>query len=309
MRHLIEPEDFTLEELESLVDTGLQIKNDPGKYRTACDGKILASLFFEPSTRTKFSFDSAMLRLGGKLIGFSDAETSSTKKGESLADTIRVMGYYADIIVMRHPKEGAPKLASQYSSIPIINGGDGGHQHPTQTLTDLITIKHYKQQIHGHSVAFCGDLKYGRTVHSLIRTLARFGNKQFYLVSPEELRLPDALKRQLVETYGVTLFEVTAMEDIIGQVDIFYMTRIQKERFFNEADYLKLKNSFKLTRDKLKHAKPDMIVMHPLPRVNEIAYDVDDDPRAVYFEQSEMGVYVRMALITRLLEVGPYARG
>ncbi|MBU1082756.1 MAG: aspartate carbamoyltransferase, partial [Spirochaetes bacterium] len=274
----------------------------------ACENKILASLFFEPSTRTKFSFDSAMMRLGGNVIGFSDADTSSAKKGESLADTIRVMGYYADLIVMRHPKEGAPKLASQYSSIPVVNAGDGGHQHPTQTLTDLITIKKYKGTISGHTVAFCGDLKYGRTVHSLIRTLARFGTKKFMLVSPEELKLPSTLKRQLVDKYGVELVEVPYIEDVIDSIDILYMTRIQKERFFNEADYLKLKNSFKLTREKLKTAKSDMIVMHPLPRVNEIAYDVDDDPRAVYFEQSEMGVYVRMALIAKLLEVGPYVR-
>ncbi|OJV62675.1 MAG: aspartate carbamoyltransferase [Clostridiales bacterium 38-18] len=309
MRHLIEPEDLTLEEIEHLVATGMDIFNNPSNYSEVCKGKILASLFFEPSTRTKFSFDSAMMRLGGNVIGFADAETSSTKKGESLADTIRVMGYYSDIIVMRHPKEGAPKLASQYSSIPVINGGDGGHQHPTQTLTDLITIKRFKGEIGKHSVAFCGDLKYGRTVHSLIRTLARFGTKEFILVSPEELKLPESLKRQLVEKYGVELTEVLYLEEVIDKIDILYMTRIQKERFFNEADYLKLKDSFMLNRDKLKEAKPDMIIMHPLPRVNEIAYDVDDDSRAVYFEQSEMGVYIRMALITKLLEVGPYARG
>ena len=309
MKHLIEPEDFTLEEIESLVDLGLEMYASPQKYAQVCQGKILASLFFEPSTRTKFSFDSAMMRLGGNVIGFADADTSSTKKGESLADTIKVMGYYADILVMRHPKEGAPKLASQYSSVPVINGGDGGHQHPTQTLTDLITIKKYKQSISGHKVAFCGDLKYGRTVHSLIRTLARFGTKEFILVSPDALKLPDTLKRQLIEKYNVHLTEVPYLEEVINDVDILYMTRIQKERFFNEADYLKLKNSYKLTKEKLKGAKTDMIILHPLPRVNEIAYDVDDDSRAVYFQQSEMGVYVRMALITKLLEVGPYARG
>lgn len=308
MRHLIEPEDLTLDEITDLVDVGLDMLANPRVYNKVCDGKILASLFFEPSTRTKFSFDSAMMRLGGNVIGFADANTSSAKKGESLADTIRVMGYYSDIIVMRHPKEGAPKLASQYSSIPIINGGDGGHQHPTQTLTDLITIKKYKGKIDGHSVAFCGDLKYGRTVHSLIKTLARFGNKKFYLISPDELKLPSALKRQLIDKYEVELVEVNYMEDVIDEVDIFYMTRIQKERFFNEEDYLKLKNSYKLTRDKLKTAKEDMIIMHPLPRVNEIAYDVDEDARAIYFEQSQLGVYIRMALITKLLEVGPYAR-
>ncbi len=309
MKHLIEPEDLTLDEINELVDIGLDMYDNPRVYNKVCEGKILASLFFEPSTRTKFSFDSAMMRLGGNVIGFADANTSSAQKGESLADTIRVMGYYSDIIVMRHPKEGAPKLASQYSSIPIINGGDGGHQHPTQTLTDLITIKKYKGHIDGHSVAFCGDLKYGRTVHSLIKTLARFGNKKFYLISPEELKLPSSLKRQLTEKFEVELIEVNYMEEVIDEVDIFYMTRIQKERFFNEEDYLKLKNSYKLTRDKLKNSKEDMIIMHPLPRVNEIAYDVDDDPRAVYFEQSQLGVYVRMALITKLLEVGPYVRG
>ncbi|MBS7528173.1 aspartate carbamoyltransferase [Fusibacter paucivorans] len=308
MRHLIEPEDLTIDEINRLVEVGLDMYNNPKVYNKICDGKILASLFFEPSTRTKFSFDSAMMRLGGNVIGFADASTSSTSKGESLADTIKVMGAYADIIVMRHPKEGAPKLASQYSRLPIINGGDGGHQHPTQTLTDLITIKRFKETVNGHNVAFCGDLKYGRTVHSLIRTLARFGNTKFILISPDELKLPSALKRQLINQYGVELVEVTSMEDVIDDIDILYMTRIQKERFFNEEDYLKLKNSYKLTREKLKNAKPDMIVMHPLPRVNEIGYDVDDDKRAVYFEQAEMGVYVRMALISMMLEVGPYAR-
>jgi aspartate carbamoyltransferase catalytic subunit len=309
IRHLIEPEDLTIDEINELVDLGLKMWENPSNYSSVCQGQIMASLFFEPSTRTKFSFDSAMLRLGGQLIGFADANTSSAKKGESLADTIRVMGYYSDIIVMRHPKEGAPKLASHYSEVPIINGGDGGHQHPTQTLTDLITIKRYKGQIEGHTVAFCGDLKYGRTVHSLIRTLARFGTKKFILVSPEELQLPEALKKQLKRLYDVEIQEVQYVEEVIDQIDILYMTRIQKERFFNEEDYLKLKNSYIFTQSKLKTAKDDMIIMHPLPRVNEIAYDVDEDPRAVYFEQSRMGVFVRMALITKLLEVGPYARG
>lgn len=309
MRHLIEPEDFSLEEIQDLVKKGLEMYENPKAYSKICEGKILASLFFEPSTRTKFSFDAAMMRMGGNVIGFSDADTTSAKKGESLADTIRVMGFYSDIVVMRHPKEGAPKLVSQYASVPIINGGDGGHQHPTQTLTDLITIEKYKGSVTGHSVAFCGDLRYGRTVHSLIRTLARFGSKKFYLISPEELQLPNALKRQLTSKYGVELVTVHDFEDVIHDIDVLYMTRIQKERFFNEEDYLKLKNTFKLTKDKIKNAKSDMIIMHPLPRVNEIAYDVDDDPRAVYFEQSELGVYVRMALIANLLEVGPYARG
>lgn len=308
VRHLIEPEDFSIDEIVSLVDTGLQIYENPKLYQSACQGKIMASLFFEPSTRTKLSFDSAMMRLGGNVLGFSDASTSSTAKGESLADTIKVCGYYSDIIVMRHPKEGAPKLATRFTDKPIINGGDGGHQHPTQTLTDLITIKRFKGQLQGHKVAFCGDLKFGRTVHSLIRTLARFGTKEFYLVSPEELALPSTLKRSL-ESSGVKLIEVRQLEEVISDIDVLYMTRIQKERFFNEEDYLRLKNAYILTKEKLAPAKPDMIVMHPLPRVNEIAYDVDDDSRAKYFEQSEMGVYVRMALICKLLEVGPYARG
>ncbi|MBN2899132.1 MAG: aspartate carbamoyltransferase [Clostridia bacterium] len=309
LRHLIEPEDFTLAELEEVVDYGLDMFENPAKYSDACKGKILASLFFEPSTRTKFSFDAAMLRLGGGLIGFADANTSSTKKGESLGDTIKVMGYYSDIVVMRHPKEGAPKLASKYSSVPIINGGDGGHQHPTQTLTDLITIKKFKGQIEGHTVAFCGDLKYGRTVHSLIRTLARFNTKKFILISPEELALPNALKRQLKENFDLEIKEVRYIEEVIEEIDVLYMTRIQKERFFNEEDYLRLKNSYILDNDKITLAKKDMIIMHPLPRVNEISPEVDDDDRAVYFEQSQLGVYVRMALICKLLEVGPYVRG
>lgn len=304
MKHLIEPEDLSLELMEELVDKGLEIYKNPMKYSKACESKILASLFFEPSTRTKFSFDAAMHRLGGQVIGFSDANTSSTQKGESLADTIRVMSYYADIIVLRHPKEGAPKLASEYSDVPIINGGDGGHQHPTQTLTDLTTIKHYKGDIKGHSVAFCGDLRYGRTVHSLIRTLARFGTKEFYLISPEELRLPENVKRQLSEKYNATWHELTEMEPIMNKIDILYMTRIQKERFFNEADYLKLKNTFRLDASKMENAKKDMMVMHPLPRVNEIDYDVDNHPQSVYFQQAKFGVYVRMALIMKLLEIG-----
>lgn len=308
VRHLIEPEDLSIDEIVSLVEEGLKMYENPKDYLQVCQGKIMASLFFEPSTRTKLSFDSAMMRLGGNVLGFSDASTSSTAKGESLADTIKVCGYYSDLIVMRHPKEGAPKLATRFTDKPIINGGDGGHQHPTQTLTDLITIKRFKGTLEGHKIAFCGDLKFGRTVHSLIRTLARFGNKEFYLVSPEELSLPATLKRFL-EKSGVKLIEVRTLEEVIDDVDVLYMTRIQKERFFNEEDYIRLKNAFILTREKLAPAKTDMIVLHPLPRVNEIAYDVDDDPRAKYFEQSEMGVYVRMALICKLLEVGPYARG
>ncbi len=302
IRHLVEPEDFSIEEIEQLVSQALDIEQHMEKYQTACQGKIMASLFFEPSTRTKFSFDTAMLRLGGKLLGFSDPDTSSAKKGESLVDTIRVMSSYVDIIVMRHPKEGAPKLASEHSGVPIINAGDGGHMHPTQTLTDLVTIKKYFGSISGHSVGFFGDLKYGRTVHSLIRTLVRFGSKEFFLVSPEELKLPEFLKQQLL-AQGCVLHETTDMEDVLSKVDIAYMTRVQKERFFNEADYLRLKDSFILRASKLANAKENMIVMHPLPRVNEIARDVDSTKHAVYFKQAEMGVYIRMALIMKLLGI------
>ena len=302
-RHLIDPSDLCNEEILELIETAEDIINSPVKYSKKCEGKILASLFFEPSTRTKFSFDSAMIRLGGRVIGFSDAETSSAKKGESLADTIRVMNYYSDIIVMRHPKEGAPKLASEYSNIPVINAGDGGHNHPTQTLTDLLTINKYKGTLENHTVAFVGDLKYGRTVHSLIKTLARFNTKNFILVSPPELRLPEFLVEYLKENYDVNIKQVKYLEEGIDQADIIYMTRIQKERFFNEEDYLKLKNSYLLDSAKMKLVKKDCIVMHPLPRVNEIAYEVDDDPRAVYFDQSNMGVFIRQALIMKLLEV------
>ena len=303
VRHLIEPEDFSVEEINDLVELGKKMYHSPEVYSDVCKGKILATLFYEPSTRTKFSFEAAMLRLGGSILGFSDANTSSAAKGESIADTIRVMSAYSDISVMRHPKEGAPKLASQYSSIPIINGGDGGHQHPTQTLTDLLTISLYRGQIENNVVAFCGDLKFGRTVHSLIRTLARYKIKKFLLISPEELTLPQSLKRQLKDHYNVQLQEVRTIEEVIEQIDVLYMTRIQKERFFNEADYARLKDSYILNLDKISRAKDDMIIMHPLPRVNEIAYEVDQNKRAVYFEQAKLGVYIRMALITKLLEV------
>lgn len=303
IKHLIEPEDLTIEEILDLVDLGMKMYENPKNYSSACKGKIMASLFFEPSTRTKFSFDSAMLRLGGEVLGFADANTSSASKGESLADTIKVMGFYSDIIVMRHPKEGAPKLGSLVSEVPIINGGDGGHQHPTQTLTDLITIMRYKKKLTGHTIGLCGDLKYGRTVHSLIKTLSRFEGNKFILISPKELRLPEGLKHQLKEKFNTDFVEVESIDEVIDQIDVLYMTRIQKERFFNEEDYLRLKNSYILTNEKIKQSKDDMIIMHPLPRVNEIAYEVDKDKRAVYFEQSRMGVYVRMALITKLLGV------
>lgn len=301
VRHLIEPSDLTNDEILELVDLGIEMENNPKKYADLCKGKILGSLFFEPSTRTKFSFDSAMLRLGGNLMGFTDANTTSAKKGESLGDTIKVMGSYTDIIVMRHPKEGAPKLASEYSTIPVINGGDGGHQHPTQTLTDLITITKYKNTIENHTIAFCGDLKFGRTVHSLIKTLARFNTKKFYLISPEELRLPEFIIDKIKLKYDVEIEEITQLEDAMDKIDILYMTRIQKERFFNEEDYLKLKNSYILTNDKIQTAREDMIIMHPLPRVNEISPEIDTNKRAIYFEQARLGVYVRMALIAKLL--------
>jgi aspartate carbamoyltransferase catalytic subunit len=269
VRHLIEPSDLTNEEILELVDLGIKMENNPKEYADICKGKILGSLFFEPSTRTKFSFDSAMLRLGGNLMGFTDANTTSAKKGESLGDTIKVMGSYTDIIVMRHPKEGAPKLASEYSTIPVINGGDGGHQHPTQTLTDLITITKYKKTIENHTIAFCGDLKFGRTVHSLIKTLARFNTKKFYLISPKELRLPEFIIDKIKSKYDVDIEEITRLEDAMDKIDILYMTRIQKERFFNEEDYLKLKNSYILTNDKIQNAREDMIIKHQIPFFNE----------------------------------------
>lgn len=301
VKHLIEPKDLSNSEILELVNLGIKMEKNPSTYSDLCKGKILGSLFFEASTRTKFSFDSAMLRLGGSLIGFTDVNTTSAKKGESLGDTIKVMGAYTDILIMRHPKEGAPKLASEYSSIPIINGGDGGHQHPTQTLTDLITITKFKNTISNHTIAFCGDLKFGRTVHSLIKTLARFNTKKFYLVSPNELRLPSSIIDSIKLKYDVEIIETTELENVIDKIDILYMTRIQKERFFNEEDYIKLKNSYILTNDKISSAKKDMIIMHPLPRVNEISPEVDQDKRAIYFEQARLGVYVRMALIAKLL--------
>jgi len=302
-RHLISPSDLSLEELNSLITLAQEMHNKKDNYRDLCRGKILATLFYEPSTRTKLSFESAMLRMGGSIIGFSDANASAVAKGESIADTIRVMDAYADLIVMRHPKEGAPKLAAEYSRVPIINGGDGGHQHPTQTLTDLLTIHAYKGRVSELNVAFCGDLKYGRTVHSLIETLARYPGCTFYLVSPEELVLPPRLLAELARTHSCQIRECRRIEDALPYVDILYMTRIQKERFFNEADYLRLKNSYVLDCEKMSQAKEDLIVMHPLPRVNEIAYELDADPRAVYFAQAEYGVYARMALMAHLLGV------
>ncbi|WP_053955773.1 aspartate carbamoyltransferase [Inediibacterium massiliense] len=303
IKHLIHPEDFTIQELNELIDVAHNIFKNPQHYQDICKNKILATLFYEPSTRTRLSFESAMLRLGGNVIGFSDANTSSVSKGESIVDTIRIISSYANLAAIRHPKEGAPKLASKYSTIPIINAGDGGHEHPTQTLTDLFTIHMKKGSIKNQKIAFCGDLKFGRTVHSLIRTLCRYNIKEFILISPNELKLPYELKNKLIEEYNVALREVSTIEEVIEEIDILYMTRIQKERFFNEADYERLKNSYILDLSKLRLAKEDMIIMHPLPRVNEIAYEVDEDPRAVYFEQASFGVYIRMALILKLLGV------
>ncbi len=302
-RNLIDPRDLSVEELGELLDLGLKMYETPDLFNQCCNGKILGTLFYEPSTRTRLSFESAMLRLGGRVLGFSDAASSSVSKGESLADTIRVLDDYADLLVMRHPREGAPKLAAEYATVPVINGGDGGHQHPTQTLTDLLTLKKYVGEIQNLKVAFCGDLLFGRTVHSLIKTLSRFPGMEFFLVSPPELRIPSHLKDELLLEYGVTITETEQLEDCIEEIDLLYMTRIQKERFFNEEEYIKLKDSFILSRDKLTTAKESLLILHPLPRVNEIQYDVDEDPRARYFEQAKMGVYIRMALICALLGV------
>lgn len=302
-RHLIDPMDFTVEEMNEVFDLAEKIIENPGKYAHLCDGKILAALFYEPSTRTRFSFEAAMLRLGGTTLGFSEPNSSSVSKGESIADTIRTIACYADIAVMRNPKEGAPKVASMYSDIPVINGGDGGHQHPTQTLTDLLTIRSIKKSISNLTVGFCGDLKFGRTVHSLIKAMSRYENIKFILISPVELRVPDYIKELVLKKNNIDFVEVEKMDDVIKDLDILYMTRVQKERFFNEEDYLRLKDSFILDGEKMKKAKEDMIVLHPLPRVNEISYEVDDDPRALYFKQAKFGMYVRMALIAKLLGV------
>lgn len=308
-RHLIDPSDFSLEELGEVFDLAERMVENRVAFSNVCKGKILGTLFYEPSTRTRLSFESAMLRLGGTVLGFSDASTSSVSKGESIADTIRVLDGYADIVVMRHPKEGAPKLASEYSRIPVINGGDGGHQHPTQTLTDLLTIKRMKGSLDNLAVAFCGDLKFGRTVHSLVNTLARYNSNKFVFISPAELKFPEHLKEALLEKHNIEIYETESLEEVINQVDILYMTRIQKERFFNEADYMRLKDSYILTRGKLQDAKQDMLVLHPLPRVNEISYDVDEDQRAAYFKQAEFGIYVRMALMALQLGVDVNVEG
>lgn len=301
MRHLIDPLDFTLEESLRLLDLADRIHDDPAAYRDVAARKRLATLFYEPSTRTRLSFEAAMLNLGGQVLGFPDAGVSSASKGETVADTIRIVSCYADIAAMRHPKEGAPLRASRYSRIPVINAGDGGHSHPTQTLLDMMTIRRRKGRLDGLTIGFCGDLKFGRTVHSLIKSLARCDNMKFVLISPEELRVPDYIINEVLDPRQIPFVETRSLEDALPDLDILYMTRVQQERFFNEEDYIRLKNSYVLTRDKLSLAPADMAVLHPLPRVNEITLDVDDDPRAAYFEQAQNGVYMRMALIMTLL--------
>ena len=296
------PLDFTVEELEQLFDLANDIERSPGKYAHACDGKILATCFYEPSTRTRLSFESAMTRLGGQVMGFADAASSSAAKGESVSDTIRIISCYADICAMRHPKEGAPMVAAEKSGIPVINAGDGGHHHPTQTLTDLLTIRSLKGRLGDFTIGLCGDLKFGRTVHSLINALVRYAGIRFVFISPEELRVPDYITDMLKEK-GIPYREVIRLENVMPELDLLYMTRVQKERFFNEEDYVRLKDFYILNPDRMTLAKKDMLVLHPLPRVNEISVEVDDDPRAVYFKQAQYGVYVRMALILTLLEI------
>ena len=300
MRHLMNPLDFSVEELDKLFDLAENIAADPAKYAHVCDGKTLATCFYEPSTRTRLSFESAMIHLGGQVLGFSEASSSSAAKGESVSDTIRVISCYADICAMRHPKEGAPMVAASRSGIPVINAGDGGHHHPTQTLTDLMTIRALKGRLGNFTIGLCGDLKFGRTVHSLINALIRYEGIKFIFISPPELRIPDYITDKLIES-GIEYEEVIKLEDSIGDLDILYMTRVQRERFFNEEDYVRLKDFYILTNEKLQLAREDMLVLHPLPRVNEISVEVDDDPRAVYFKQAQYGVYVRMALIMTLL--------
>lgn len=303
MKHLISPLDLSVEELDQLLDLAQDIEANPKKYAHACDGKKLATLFYEPSTRTRLSHEAAMLNLGGSVMGFSSADSSSASKGESVSDTIRVISCYADICAMRHPKEGAPIVASQYSTIPIINAGDGGHQHPTQTLTDLLTICNLKGRLNNMTIGLCGDLKFGRTVHSLINALVRYEGIRFVLISPEELRLPEYIRQDVLDRQQIPYEEVVRLEDALPKLDILYMTRVQKERFFNEEDYVRMKDFYVLDQKKMALAPEDMYVLHPLPRVNEIAVEVDDDPRAAYFRQVQYGVYVRMALILTLLDI------
>ena len=303
MRHLMSPLDLTVEELDKLLDLAQDIEANPEKYAHACEGKKLATLFYEPSTRTRLSHEAAMLNLGGSVLGFSSADSSSASKGESVSDTIRTVSCYADICAMRHPKEGAPMVACQHSSIPVINAGDGGHQHPTQTLTDLMTIRSLKGHLGNMTIGLCGDLKFGRTVHSLISALSRYTGIKIVLVSPEELKLPSYVKKDVLEKDAIPYLQTTDLEAVMPELDILYMTRVQRERFFNEEDYLRLKDSYILTPEKLEHAKADLCILHPLPRVNEISVAVDKDPRACYFKQVDCGRYIRMALIMKLLEV------
>ena len=302
MRHLMSPLDLSVEELDQLLDLAGDIEKNPQKYAHACDGMKLATCFYEPSTRTRLTFEAAMLNLGGSVLGFASADSSSAAKGESVSDTIRIISCYADICAMRHPKEGAPLVASQKSSIPVINAGDGGHQHPTQTLTDLLTIRSLKGKLDHMTIGLCGDLKFGRTVHSLINALIRYPGIRFVLISPEELKIPDYIREDVLVKNNIPFEEVTRLDDAMPKLDILYMTRVQKERFFNEEDYVRLKNYYILDKEKMKLAKDDMYVLHPLPRVNEISVEVDDDPRAAYFRQAQYGVYVRMALILTLLK-------
>lgn len=305
-RHLINPMDLSIGELDEIFTLAHQIIANPNEFSNCCNGKILATLFYEPSTRTRFSFEAAMMRLGGKILGFSEPNSSSAAKGETLADTIKMVSIYSDIIAMRHPKEGSAKVASMYSQVPVINAGDGGHHHPTQTLTDLLTIKSLKGTLHNHVIGICGDLKYGRTVQSLITAMSRYENIKFVLISPKELRIPQYIRQEVLDKNNIEYCEVEKIEEVIESLDILYMTRIQKERFFNENEYLRLKDSYILDAHKMEIAKKDMIVMHPLPRVNEIDIEVDKDVRAAYFKQAEFGMYVRMALIVKLLRVVEY---
>lgn len=303
MRHLMSPLDFSVDELDKLLDLANDIEKYPQKYAHACEGKKLATCFYEPSTRTRLSFEAAMLNLGGSVLGFASADSSSAAKGESVSDTIRIISCYADICAMRHPKEGAPLVASQKSRIPVINAGDGGHQHPTQTLTDLLTIRSLKGRLGNLTIGLCGDLKFGRTVHSLISALIRYPGIRFVLISPEELRIPSYIREDVLAANNIPFTEVERLEDAMPDLDVLYMTRVQKERFFNEEDYVRLKNFYILTKAKMDLAKDDMLVLHPLPRVNEISVEVDDDPRAAYFRHAQYGVYVRMALILTLLDI------
>lgn len=302
-RSLIEPMDLSLEELDEILNLADEIIANPSRYADVCKGKVLSTMFYEPSTRTRLSFEAAMLRLGGSVMGFSSAESSSAAKGESVADTIRTVACYADIAAIRHPKEGAPMIAAMSTDMPVINAGDGGHQHPTQTLTDLLTIRSLKGRLNNFTVGICGDLKFGRTVHSLIKALSRYEGIKFVLISPEELRIPEYIREEILVKNGIEFEEVERLENVIEELDVLYMTRVQKERFFNEADYIRLKDSYILNMEKLEKAKNDMVILHPLPRVNEISVEVDKDPRACYFKQAKYGMYVRMALIMKLLGV------